>query len=467
MKTKIAIAALAVAVADAAIAAAPAIRDNSVTFEQDAGRLVTIKYVLDDAPGIITLDIETNRTGMATSDDADWVSIGGENIQHLSGGAVNCLVENLGENRIYWKADRSWPNQKVRFDAIRARVTAWSTNAPPDYLVVDMSGEEVPAYYAGEEFLPGGGLANNCYRERYMVLRKIPAAGVKWRMGSPENELSRSSDEVQHYVVLSEDYYMAVFPVTVGQYKQCPASSSYAHGGYGDFNDIYTNGCPRSLTAWKGMIRGYHNKVCWPEDRHKVDDGTFLANLRSRTGIDFDLPTEAQWEFACRAGCGATCYTGENPTTEAKMIAALSKVAWYDGNSDRVSWETSSQKNGRAKGYRVVGQLVPNNWGLYDMCGNILEECLDWYGPYTNGVDSVYYDPEGATTAEMTERTGVGINQEKTSTEDRYRVFRGGRYAGSYPGIRVAERWQGASSGGLSGARLMCPVTLRFPDGEK
>jgi hypothetical protein len=77
MKTKIAIAALAVAVADVTIAAAPAIRDNSVTFEQDAGRLVTIKYVLEDAPGIITLDIETNRTGMATSDDADWVSIGG------------------------------------------------------------------------------------------------------------------------------------------------------------------------------------------------------------------------------------------------------------------------------------------------------------------------------------------------------------------------------------------------------
>ena len=467
MKAEIIFAAVAFAAAATTSAVAPTIRAHSVTFDQNANRLVTIKYVLDDAPGIVTLDIETNRTGAATNSDADWVSIGGENIQNLSGGAVNCLVDSLGENRIYWKADRSWPDHKVRSDAVRARVTAWSTNTPPNYLVVDLTGEEAPAYYTDAAFLPNGGLTNNCYRERYMVMRKIPAAGVKWKMGAPEGEHSRSADEVQHYVVLSNDYYMAVFPVTVGQYKECPASSSYAHGGYGAFNDTYTNGCPRSLTAWKGMIRGYHNKVCWPEDRHKVDTGTFLANLRSRTDIDFDLPTEAQWEFACRAGCGATCYTGESPTTETGMIAALSKVAWYDGNSDRVSWKTSSAKNGRAKGYRVVGQLIPNDWGLYDMCGNILEECLDWYGPYTNGVDSVYYEPEGISTAAMTERTGVGINQTSKSTEDNYRVFRGGRYAGSYPGVRPAERWQGAASGGLSGARLMCPVTLKFPDSEK
>ena len=130
------------------------------------------------------------------------------------------------------------------------------------------------------------------------------------------------------------------------------------------------------------------------------------------------------------------------------MIAALSKVAWYDGNSDRVSWETSSQKNGRAKGYRVVGQLVPNNWGLYDMCGNMTEWCRDWYQVDITGLN-------GALVAE------------RADTSSNTRSVRGGAFRQNGRSVRPGARSSSDATRGTAdnwgwvraGFRLMAPCT--------
>lgn len=466
MKTSVVFAVVAAA-SSAAFAVAPTIREGSVTFHQNANRLVTIKYILDGAPGIVTLDIETNRTGAATNNDADWVSIGGENIQGVSGGAVNCLVENLGENRMFWRADQSWPDHKVRGDAVRARVTAWSTNTPPNYLVVDLTGEEAPAYYTDAAFLPNGGLANNCYRDRYMVMRKIPAAGVKWRMGTPSGTLDWDAtmkkhwnSEQAHAVVLTNDYYMGVFMVTRSQYANSPCTLNndyqYDYSGVVYHSESEKPYCPRPFGSWKqNMARGNTANSNWPIMRHKVQDGSYIANLRAKTGVDFDLPTEAQWEFACRAGSGAVFYDGTTPTDRVQYENALQTMAWCALNSKTDDGKSSSAATSGVSCHRV-GNLAPNAWGLYDMIGNMWEQCLDLYADANfNPSESVSYEPEGPSDASA------------TSVANSIRVHRGGHYNDQYYQFRSARRMNSPNGSYLAGIRLMCPVTLKFPESEK
>jgi formylglycine-generating enzyme required for sulfatase activity len=101
----------------------------------------------------------------------------------------------------------------------------------------------------------------------------------------------------------------------------------------------------------------------WPAS-NAVDSTSCLGKLRSWTGLDFDLPTEAQWEYACRAGTTTTYSYGNS---------ANGSYMWYGDNS---SWTTHE-----------VGTKQPNPWGLYDMHGNVFEWCLDWYGTLSYGTD--------------------------------------------------------------------------------
>ena len=113
------------------------------------------------------------------------------------------------------------------------------------------------------------------------------------------------------------------------------------------------------------------------------------GKLRAKTGIDFDLPTEAQWEYACRAGS-----SGDWGLLADGSMGTLDAMGWYEGNS-------SSQTH-------TVGTKTPNAWGLYDMHGNVWEWCLDWYS--SSGYSGT--DPVGATSGN-------------------YRVQRGGSWYGN------------------------------------
>ena len=121
-------------------------------------RTVTITYKLQDAPAVVTLDIETNAT------DGTWASIGGENIQFVSG-AVNRKVtdEDKDENglcTIKWRADDSWPNHIIGSKGARAVVTAWPLDNTPDYMVVDISASAKPGtarYYTSTNSPPSIG----------------------------------------------------------------------------------------------------------------------------------------------------------------------------------------------------------------------------------------------------------------------------------------------------------------------
>ncbi len=325
---------------------------TDVTMTQNAfTRLVTITYKLLDEPGIVTLDVQTNG-----------VSIGGEYLTLLAED-VNRKIENDANavRRILWRPDQTWPNQLITNGSVRAVVTAWATNAPPPYMACDLAAPNTIRFYPSAEAVPGG-VTNIQYKTTKLLMRKIPAANVEWRMGAnsstdPGVASSFFERETVHTVTLTEDFYIGVYEFTQKQYKMI--DTSYTYTGADDLP----------------VIKPYSNirAGTWPDAGAGAEPGdkTGIQRLRAQTGINtFDLPTDAQWEFACRAGTDGPYNAG----------TSVDDVAWYSGNANAL---------------QVVGQKLPNRWGLYDMHGNAAEWCLDWYATAPYAAGSSVQDPVG------------------------------------------------------------------------
>lgn len=282
----------AAAISGLATAEVPQVSD--VTMSQDAStRLVTVSYKVD-MPAIVTFSVETNTQAGGTG---EWVSIGDRNVREVSGEGNVLVRDSSVTHTLYWQPMHSWPGQKVASGSCRAVVTAWATNTPPDYVAVDLVKEDHVFFYASADAVPGG-VTNNAYKTDMLLLRKIPASSVRWRMGSPSKELGSENyrdREVLHYVTLTEDYFMGVYPLTQRQYYHIKGSNPSAFQS-GDEAPMR----PVSRMSYD-LLRG--TGYVWPGDKHKVSDNSFLDLLREHAGVDtFDLPTDAQWEFACRAG---------------------------------------------------------------------------------------------------------------------------------------------------------------------
>ncbi len=223
------------------------------------------------------------------------------------------------------------------------------------YLTVDISGGPKAASYA-YQFLnspPADLLTNDTYKTGTIVLRKI-AAGT-FTMGSPEAELARLPNESQHNVTLSNSYFVGVFEVTQAQYANV----------MGEDPSLYKGGLrPVENVSWEKVRGG-----TWPGGSAAA--GSFAGKLSAKTGLAFDLPTEAEWEYACRAGTTLALNNNQDIMTPA-FCPFLDMLGWYYYNSYQEK-------------HRDVGQKLPNAWGLYDMHGNVWELCLDWFGEYSGG----------------------------------------------------------------------------------
>ena len=200
-------------------------------------------------------------------------------------------------------------------------------------------------------------------------------------MGSPESEEGRNQDETQHEVTISKDYYLGVYEVTQGQYEKVIGKnpSRLQRDIVGNEN----SNLPVENVSWHDAVEFCKKLSDLPEEK--------------KAGRVYRLPTEAQWEYACRAG-SKTAYSFDDEE------GLLPEHGWFNRNSDFRK--------------RKVGLLEPNAWGLYDMHGNVNEWCSDWYGEYPNGAVS---DPVGP-------RKGSG------------RVGRGGSCVGGAAGCRSAHR---------------------------
>lgn len=387
--------------------AVPGVSNVVLHPQQPGSARLEVSYDLEDEPGIITFDVLTNG-----------VSIGLANVSAASGD-VNRLVLP-GARKFIWRPDKSWPGHVIEDGSVRVAVTAWATNAPPNVMVVDLSGNGNVSFFEDMVQLPGGGLTNLRYRTTSMAFRKIPARGVNWRMGSPETELGRGASEALHWAAFSEDYYMGVYPVTQKQFALV-CNGSDPSSNKGDLN-------PVEKVLWSEVM----GSDSWPVD-DAVGSGSFMGRLRAMAPLKFILPTEAQWEYACRAGCGAPLYTGKPLTTNDKRFCP---------NADEIGWFGDENKgsNGNTTTTRPVGLKAPNAWGLHDMVGNVNEYCLDWHGDYdlTSAMD-----PKGAPSGSR-------------------RVVRGGDWWYRASHLRSAYRQSHlpTSRGDTVGFRVACPAVV-------
>jgi formylglycine-generating enzyme required for sulfatase activity len=193
-------------------------------------------------------------------------------------------------------------------------------------------------------------------------------------MGSPTNEPGREGNEASHKVTLTRSFELAVYEVTQEQYQQIMGNNPSRFKGP-------TN--PVEMVSWNDAVEFCSRLSALPGEK--------------AAGYVYRLPTEAEWEYACRAGTTTKFSFGDKD-------ARLDDYAWYDINSNRTS--------------HPIGQKRPNPWGLYDIHGNVWEWCQDWYGDYP---DDAVTDPTGA-------RSGTK------------RVYRGGCWGYLSVGCRSALR---------------------------
>lgn len=204
--------------------------------------------------------------------------------------------------------------------------------------------------------------------EARMRLRWIPPGSFV--MGSPEDEPGSWDDERQHEVVLTQGYWLGETPLTQAVWEA-------------------VFGKDENPSEFRHPQRPVDN-VSW-DDVHE----RFLPAINERVpGLELRFPTEAEWEFACRAGTENATYSGAIEILGENDAPVLDAIAWYGGNSglafdlaegwDASVWPEKQHEFVRA-GTRVVGAKLPNGFGLYDMLGNVLEWCLDCYGEYPEG----------------------------------------------------------------------------------
>ncbi|MCQ2389117.1 MAG: formylglycine-generating enzyme family protein [Kiritimatiellae bacterium] len=337
------------------------------------------------------------------------------------------LPLSAGAHRITWDANADGMTNRVE----RAEMRIALVHYAEAYMVIDVSGGPTAETYP-VDFLngvPPGGFGVDEYKGDKIVLRRIhPGSYVA---GSPGTEAGFVYlSEKQHRVALSKPFYVGIYEITQKQYVNVmgePNPSEFQ----GDFrpvervsyNMVRGGDWPKASEPDPDTFVGRLARKCKAKD----DNGDYAAAV---TGID--LPTEFQWECACRAGT-----TGAFNTTNAYNNASAAEQKTQFGRLGRYVDNQTDGRGGISLKHTVVGSYDPNQWGLYDMHGNVWEWCRDWHQDDAAALNQ-FVDPKGP----------------DSGTE---RVKRGGSWGTAVEKCRSAYRNKDAptySQGNNSGFRL-------------
>ena len=314
----------------------------------------------------------------------------------LASASVSAAMGSSPEFKVDLRGLGLWQRWTADATESLAYASAWATNAAvgakavvkampilkqkPKYVVIDLGGgtnaTHYPLSYLDE--VPTGGWSD-AYKTSKLVLRHIPAGSFV--MGGRNTDYPGAVNTNLHMVTITRDFYMGVFEVTQRQWELVMGNRPSAFT-----NETCYATRPVECVSYMD-IRGGVKGITWPESKD-VDEGSFMAQMRKKSGLTgFDLPTEAQWEYACRAGTTTALPNGKNLSdmTNAVELTETARYAFnsgwatdvYRGFSDGYVWTDYNCTD--VKGTAKVGSYAANPFGLYDMSGNVCEILIDVY----------------------------------------------------------------------------------------
>ena len=383
---------LAMVATSAVLPALAAPEISNMSLERSANsHLVTISYDLSE-DAIVTVQVTTNGVALPQSAYGNM------------GGKVHRVVTQGTGHQIWWNPPTREMDALVAAGSAEVKLSAWAKDDPPDYHAIDLLATNCWRFYVTADDVPLG-VTNRLYKSSKMLMRKIYAKDIQWPAGISSDRMDGTENYTTnilhrpHYVTLTYNYYIGIYEVTYSQYRNA-ACYSYSGTSYVIDKEIGTasvtaNGVTKVYdvipadqkqavfwpTAWLKPedMRGHSpSSAYWPKHGHNVPATSGLGYFRKRTGLDLDLTTEAEWEYACRAGESKALYTGKRFSTPANVY----ELAWSSSNWNQDPACPSNQLH-------EVGLLKPNAWGLYDMLGNGFEVCLDAMLDTQSGVDEV------------------------------------------------------------------------------
>ena len=326
------------------------------------------------------------------------------------------LPMTAGRHRITWDANADGVTSRIDKAEFVMRIRRYSEV----YMVIDVSGGSATNCYP-VDFLngaPPNGFTTDEYKGNKIVLRRIhPGSYMAGSPSSPAEANRNGSSEIQHRVALSQPFYIGIYEITQKQYENVTGAKPSSYKG--DYRPVENV----SYNTIRGMAIESDHTYDWPWN-DDVAPTSFMGLLRAKCksrGSDgnytepvdgFDLPTEFQWEYACRAGTtGAVNTTNAyNNAKSADQEAQLRLLGRYKSNGGESEYHT------------MVGSYLPNQWGLYDMHGNVWELCRDWYQADATTLKQ-FADPKGATIGSSRALRGGGCFDSVGNCRSAYRDY--------------------------------------------
>ena len=315
------------------------------------------------------------RVSLDVTDLDGGTNLAARTVWEDGGTLTNAVLDVApGAHRFVWNAGADLPEGFVA-DRVAVSLRAEYLHDTALYMVVDLSSGPDAAHYPVSYLpdVPEGGWTDE-YKTEKLVLRRLEPGW--FTMGSPEDEVGRyPARESARDVKLTAPLMSAVFETTQRQFELVTGTNCAHFGGANKpVEDV-----PLSL------VRGDGVEFDWPTIRQTRSD-SFVGRLSRRSGLLLlDLPTEAQWEYVCRAGTRSPLNNGGEGDSE------YAKLGLFDAAT-----------TGSNEGYAAVGEYMPNAWNIYDMHGNVYERCLDWFEDFPSGNT----DPVGPVSGEARVKKG-------------------------------------------------------------
>lgn len=294
------------------------------------------------------VDIDYTITGADTEDTAIAVKVADTDTGkvYTPTNFLEVPPTVAGRHRITWSTEADGLNLIASNVTVTVSLLKYDAAAITNdlFYVIDLSGGPNATRWPVSclAAVPKGGWTDE-YKTTKLVLRRIEKGNI--------SGINNGVSDAVSSITIDKPYYIGVFEVTSAQY-------ALMKGGSGDAR-------PQGIVSYD-TLRGTSAGALYP-DSTAVDATSVIGILRTKTGLTtLDLPTEAQWEYACRAGTTSDYNNGGS--TEAD----LATLGRYSGNQN-------DGRGGFSGGTTTVGSYAPNRWGLYDMHGNVQEWCLEWY----------------------------------------------------------------------------------------